>query len=611
MPALQMIPTNEIAAGEDNPRGVIDTKGKSFKELCASIEARGVLQPILVSPANGDGRFGVIAGYRRHAAAAALKLDEVPAMVMDLQGAELIAALTENIQREALSPVAEAEAIKRLREEHGFSQEQAAEALGKSVRWARDREKLVSLPAKAKEAFDKGAIPLEAGPEIAKIAEKAPKAAEALAVRAIRDSGPPASEEAETTALNLADKRDLVVAIEEAIEQEQGEASAAHFLYEVDWSIDLSDLERANVPDKFLAPLREGFEKLKSLDRWTRVRWDEAVIDQGRAFGCLLEIEAPGRYEPDRSTLRTYITDAAWLGEHALGALNATLEQVTKRTQRSTSRTAAESKPEKGSEAEKKAKEKKRKEREAELDHRDQVRSLNLELGQRAEKALRGAKLSLEEAKLLALLAVGGSEADIGGRGLVYCYHDYQEEEKLKNGRTKVTYAAGSSAGDDLVKAILAAKKPEEALAVAVRGFLLAANADQSCVAQSGRIWWEVPGHYGGGDVANLLEQIADNREVLPDAIRKDRAEKLRVKGEKAELALLLAVKTSRAKEGIKHDQLLAESRLMTAAVIDDAVDHKRIKAHETGELSYTITAVGTKRLEKLKAAEKERQAAK
>jgi ParB family chromosome partitioning protein len=606
MPALQMIPTNEIAAGEDNPRGAIDTKGKSFKELCASIEARGVLQPILVSPANGNGKFGVIAGYRRHAAATALKLDEVPAMVMDLQGAELIAALTENIQREALSPVAEAEAIKRLREEHGFSQEQAAEALGKSVRWARDREKLVSLPAKAKEAFDKGAIPLEAGPEIAKIAEKAPKAAEALAVRAIRDSGlaASASEEAETAVLNLADKRDLVVAIEEAIEQEQGEASAAHFLYEVDWYIELSDLERANVPDKFLAPLREGFEKLKNLDRWAKVQWDEAVIDQARAFGCLLEIEAPGRYEPERTTLQTYITDAAWLGEHALGALNAVLEQVTKRTQRSTSTTAADTKPEKGSEAEKKAKEKKRKEREAELDHRDQVRSLNLELGQRAEKALRGAKLSLEEAKLLALLAVGGSEADIGGRGLVYCYHDYQEEEKLKNGRTKVTYAAGRSAGEDLVKAILAAKKPEEALTIAVRSFLIAANADQTCVAQSGRIWWEVP----GGEVGKLLERITDDREVLPDSTRTKRADKLRLQGEKAELALLLAVKTSRAKEGIKHDQLLAESRMITLAVVDDAIDRKRIKAHESGDLSYTITAAGTKHLEKLKAAEKGRQ---
>lgn len=604
MPAPQMIPLSKITPGE-NPRGEIDESADSFKELCASIAARGVLQSILVGPANGNGKHKVIAGHRRFVAASKVKLKEMPAMVTDAGGAELTLALIENVQREDLTPVAEARALRQLREGHGFTQEQAAEALNKSVRWARDRERLVDLPEKAQEAFDAGAIPLEGAIEIQRIAEKAPRAAEVLATRALEEkSEESADDDGPGIRRNLADKRDLVKAIDEAIEHGEGEHSAAAHLFEVAHTISLPELELAGLSKEQLDPLKKGYAELEKIYKWSSVHWTSEALGEARAYGCLLEIESEDAY--GHAITSRYITDRDWLAEHVKPLLEAAIEEAKSRHGRS----EPAKKPEKGSDAEKRAKAKKRKEREAELERRDQVRALNLELGQRTEKAMRGVKLSLEEEKLLALMAVGDSASEIGGRGLIYCYHDYQEEERLKNGRAKVTYAAGRAAGEDLIRAILTAKKPGEPLAIALRGLLLAANADQSCVAESSRTWWSVPGAGAPDEVRKLLAKIVDDREVLPDSIRQERAEKQRERAEKAELVLLLAVKGSRAKEGIKHDQLLAESRAITAAAVDDAVDRKWVKAHEAGELSYTITDAGKKRLEKLGAAQKQRSGA-
>jgi ParB/RepB/Spo0J family partition protein len=606
-PTLTIVPTSKIAPSADNPRGEIDRTGEEFAGLCVSIKAVGLLQPILVAAANGNGKHTILDGHRRHAAALEEKLDEIPVLVLPDGISEKVARLTANIQREDFSPVAQARAIKDLQED-GLTQVQAADSLGKSERWVRERLRLVTLPEKAQEAFDVKAIPLEASVEIQRIAEKAPQAAEAIAVRALREqAGVKETGEGQEHVLNFADKRDLVTAIDEAIEHEEGDASAAGSLFEVSHTITLSDLKHAGIDEVYLPLLEDGYAKLEKLDRWKNVRWTPEVLDEARAFGCLLEIEAPNFHGHRVSNL--YITDKAWLAEHAQGLLNAQLAEAKKRKKADAPKPAA-SKPEKGSDAEKREKEKRRREREAEAEKRAAIRDANLELGQRAQKALKAPKVTLDEAKLLALRAIGREASDFGARGLVYCYHDYQDTQEGARGSTKVTYAKGNAAGDDLVKAVLAAKSPEEAFGVALRALALARFADQDCVAPSSQHWFS-PRHGAAADVDPLISDMAERREILPDAIRLGVETHRKLRSEEAELNVLAAVNKSRAKAGVSREGLLSLP-LIDEQVIDAALDARRLKEHDNGdETTYTLSSIGKKRLEKLRAGEKERQAAK
>lgn len=100
-------------------------------ELAESIRSVGVIQPIVV--AQRAGRYTIIAGERRYRAARLAGLKEMPAIVRDWDEAvRLEAALIENLQREDLNPIEEALGVKNLMEQCGYTQERAAERLGKS-----------------------------------------------------------------------------------------------------------------------------------------------------------------------------------------------------------------------------------------------------------------------------------------------------------------------------------------------------------------------------------------------------------------------------------------------------------------------------------------------
>ncbi|RKZ92480.1 MAG: chromosome partitioning protein ParB, partial [Gammaproteobacteria bacterium] len=97
-----------------------------------SIRAQGLVQPIVVRPING-GRYEIIAGERRWRASKLAELDTIPALVRDVSDRSAIAmALIENIQREDLNPMEEANALHRLREEFSMTHQEAAEAVGRS-----------------------------------------------------------------------------------------------------------------------------------------------------------------------------------------------------------------------------------------------------------------------------------------------------------------------------------------------------------------------------------------------------------------------------------------------------------------------------------------------
>ena len=128
--ALQTLPLERIQPGKYQPRTRMDDA--ALEELAASIREHGVMQPILVRPIDG-GRFEIVAGERRWRAAQRAGLAAVPALVKAVPDQSALAlALIENIQREDLNPLEQANGIHRLIAEFGLTHDAAAKAVGRS-----------------------------------------------------------------------------------------------------------------------------------------------------------------------------------------------------------------------------------------------------------------------------------------------------------------------------------------------------------------------------------------------------------------------------------------------------------------------------------------------
>lgn len=127
------LPINKLKAGIYQPRTRMDEG--ALNELADSIRTQGVMQPILVRPLSGKekGKYEIIAGERRFRASQIAGLTEVPVLVREVGDENAaIMALIENIQREDLNPLEEAQGVKRLLDEFGLTHEQAAQAIGRS-----------------------------------------------------------------------------------------------------------------------------------------------------------------------------------------------------------------------------------------------------------------------------------------------------------------------------------------------------------------------------------------------------------------------------------------------------------------------------------------------
>ena len=140
------LPVTRIQAGKYQPRTRMDDG--SLSELAASIKSQGIMQPVLVRPVAGEGSIGyeIIAGERRFRAAQLAGLDEIPVLVREVDDQNAAAmALIENIQREDLNPLEEAQGIARLISEFDFTHEQAANAVGRSRSAVSNLLRLVNL----------------------------------------------------------------------------------------------------------------------------------------------------------------------------------------------------------------------------------------------------------------------------------------------------------------------------------------------------------------------------------------------------------------------------------------------------------------------------------
>ncbi|SFK03071.1 ParB/RepB/Spo0J family partition protein [Methylophaga sulfidovorans] len=154
--SLQHFPLDMIQPGKYQPR--VDMSQESLEELADSIRAQGLVQPIIVRPV-GEGKYEIVAGERRWRASRMAGLVEVPVLIRDVSDRSAIAmALIENIQRENLNPMEEANALFRLREEFEMTHQQAAEAVGKSRATVTNLLRLRNLNDDVKRMLENGDI---------------------------------------------------------------------------------------------------------------------------------------------------------------------------------------------------------------------------------------------------------------------------------------------------------------------------------------------------------------------------------------------------------------------------------------------------------------------
>ena len=168
----------QLQAGKYQPRTRMDEG--SLYELAESIKSQGIMQPILVRPVGASG-YEIIAGERRFRAARLAGLDEVPVLVKVVPDeAAAVMALIENIQREDLNPLEEAQGLQRLVDEFALTHEQAAQAVGRSRSAASNLLRLLRLTAPVQQMLMAGDLDmgharallgLEAGAQVASATE--------------------------------------------------------------------------------------------------------------------------------------------------------------------------------------------------------------------------------------------------------------------------------------------------------------------------------------------------------------------------------------------------------------------------------------------------------
>lgn len=148
---------DEIAPNKDQPRKIFDAE--KLSELTASIKEHGILQPIIVTKKSNPDYYMIIAGERRWRAAKEAGLKNIPAIIRDIEDHQIIQhSIIENIQRENLNPVEEAQAYQNLITQYNMTQEELADKLGKSRSAIANTLRLNRLPKSVLEQLEKGLL---------------------------------------------------------------------------------------------------------------------------------------------------------------------------------------------------------------------------------------------------------------------------------------------------------------------------------------------------------------------------------------------------------------------------------------------------------------------
>jgi ParB/RepB/Spo0J family partition protein len=466
---LTMVPLAKIKTRDGfNPR--TEFADDRMAELVESVKRHGIITPLTLAP-DGDGGFLVVAGERRLRAAKAARLKEVPAQIRDADGETLTLAVAENVIRADLTPVEEAEAYRRLVEEHGDAAK-VAKLVGRSEKLIGDRLELLRLPDEARALVAARKVPLTCAPMLVRIAEREPLLAELVAAwlaehpagAAYFPTGP-------------GEVVDDVLAAE--WQDDDGQP-----LHPVAYSVGgyygpILHGKRGETLPVLLAKLgshaeavETAFAALPEIRHASEYDWaardaeerrqracfalDDGDADAARAFGCLLELPAAdGR--PDHR----YVTDPEWLADRLAQKIAAhAAAEVERKERKREERAAGES-----DDAEKEAR---RQERQHQYEERIAARARNLELG--AALARWQPRLDTAAVKLLGSLVLLEH-----GKAAAWAHRLCVEQPTTTNkqGKMTVRYPRGGQAEKqlhaDALAALKRARTPEAALAVVLR----------------------------------------------------------------------------------------------------------------------------------------------
>ena len=155
---VRRVPVTSVVPNPQQPRRSFSEN--ELQELTASIEQNGLLQPLLVRPAPGlPGRYELVAGERRLRAVASLGWEDVPAVVRDVDDDTiLVLSLVENLQREALNPLEEAEGYRALADQYGLTQDEIAQSVGKDRSTVANMLRLLRLPVSVRKLVEDGGL---------------------------------------------------------------------------------------------------------------------------------------------------------------------------------------------------------------------------------------------------------------------------------------------------------------------------------------------------------------------------------------------------------------------------------------------------------------------
>jgi ParB/RepB/Spo0J family partition protein len=486
---VRLVPHTAIRIAEGaNPRRSFDEH--ALAELANSIRQHGILQPLVVQQ-DGDG-YTLIAGERRHRAAALAGLSEVPVTLRSPDERAIDLAVDENLHRRDLDPVEEARAFQTILRSGKLSKKALAERVSKSSQYVSERLRLLDLPEAIQEHVAAGTIPVRLAKPLLEIA----KVSEAVAVACVA-----------LVAAGEADAADL----EERPERLIG------CLGDHEWSdpqplaLAVSGyqhyrLDQLPLPDGS-DDIRERAAELASEYGSVGFVFGQPEADAARSYGCLLE------FKRDRFWSHAYITDPLFVADRVRLQLDQ-LEAEAKRRRKK----AEPSGPEQPTpETEK---QQRRIERQQQAAAREQAVAANFELGRKLQLRYDAPKITTPIAKLLALMILDRDPDKLAGRGLRYVREDWQIVEPAEvRGKTvdKQRYPEGGECAEQLYAQIERARTPEQVIGRLLQALIAAHAADEEALPQSRRVYHELPGRYGDApscEIQTTLDRLT--KPVLP-----------------------------------------------------------------------------------------------
>lgn len=542
--ASGLIDVADIKVRDDfNPRE--NAARASIDTLAKSIEQRGLLQPLVVTP-NETGYY-LVDGHRRLLACQKLGLAQVPVVIREAsdETEQLVDAVTANAQREDLSIVEEARAYQRMRD-GGKPVKQIAAELAVSQRLVSARLAMLTLPDLALKLVDSGVIQPGHVPTLVEMAKVSPRLAEGIAtVIAEREVAPAAFTEKPLRGIPQGHVPELDVWI----------VGKPH------------TVQIATIAKDLDADDHGRLVEIGALNRTDKPHAVSIDLEPGIAYGAVYA--PPGTQDPWDA--KWAVCDRAWLVEAVKDAIKAVLAQARENAQAVTGTGPAD--PDAPAPpTEEQVKEQARAERRAEAEARLKSHAVNLNLGAELFTGLDDLDLTYELAVMLAELVVAGEGATLFMAGMRFCDPKLSEEVAPKNGGVaKVAYKLPGKAPEQAAYVMDFIKRGGDGGQVIGRLLQvlgMAGLSDQTAVAQSNRAYPPTCAKSVAGRVADMLGP------KLPVPIRE------RLNAEAAEKAKLDAQRAEwQAKAAAEEEALLAAEEASAAAVMacEDATEKARL----------------------------------